>query len=265
MRGAVPNFSLFGHVLFSIYYGMLWPYLILAFFFPHPPAKTSTLSTAIAYLPASKCSCRNWPECQRGTIGLQTMVIARGSLLLKEMMMLRDVPKEERPRERLVRDGAKALSDQELLAIVLRSGTRQESVLQLSQRLLSHFEGLKFLKDASVEELQKIKGIGLTKAVQVIASIELGSRLAKLKREERFTIRSPEDGANYVMDDMRFLSQEHFVCLFLNTKNQVLHKKTIFIGSLNASIVHPREVFKEALRRSCASIICFHNHPSGDP
>ncbi len=80
-----------------------------------------------------------------------------------------------------------------------------------------------------------------------------------------YSIRSPEDGANYVMNDMRFLSQEHFVCLYLNTKNQVLHKQTIFIGSLNASIVHPREVFKEAFRRSAASIICVHNHPSGDP
>jgi DNA repair protein RadC len=93
----------------------------------------------------------------------------------------------------------------------------------------------------------------------------LGKRVSRLQIDERYIIRSPDDGAKYVMDEMRFLSQEHFVCIYLNTKNQVLHKKTVFIGSLNASIVHPREVFKEAMRRSAASIICFHNHPSGDP
>jgi DNA repair protein RadC len=87
----------------------------------------------------------------------------------------------------------------------------------------------------------------------------------RLTYDDRYVIRSPQDGANYVMEEMRFLSQEHFVCLYLNTKNQVLHKQTVFIGSLNASIVHPREVFKEAFKRSAASLICFHNHPSGDP
>ncbi|MFC7393189.1 RadC family protein [Scopulibacillus cellulosilyticus] len=185
--------------------------------------------------------------------------------MLEEVLMIRDVPKEERPRERLIKEGAHVLSNQELLAIILRTGTREESVLQLSHRLLHKFEGLTLLKEASVEELESVKGIGKTKAVQLIAAIELGRRVSQLRNEERYVIRSPEDGAKYVMEDMRFLAQEHFVCLYLNTKNQVLYQKTIFIGSLNASIVHPREVFKEALRRSAASIICFHNHPSGDP
>ncbi|TCP32236.1 DNA replication and repair protein RadC [Scopulibacillus darangshiensis] len=184
---------------------------------------------------------------------------------MSDVLMIRDVPKEDRPRERLIREGAHVLSNQELLAIVLRTGSQQESVLQLSQRLLHDFEGLRLLKDASVEELKKVKGIGMTKAVQIMASLEFGRRINQMKYGDRHVIRSPEDGANYVMEDLRFLTQEHFVCLYLNTKNQVLHQQTVFIGSLNASIVHPREVFKEAFRRSAASIICFHNHPSGDP
>lgn len=180
-------------------------------------------------------------------------------------LMIRDFPQDERPRERFVHQGAESLSNHELIAILLRTGTKAESVLQLANRLLSHFEGLRDLKSATLEEITSIKGIGDAKAIQLLSAIELGRRIANLSYTERYVIRSPEDGANYVMNDMRFLSQEHFVCLYLNTKNQVLHKKTIFIGSLNASIVHPREVFKEALRRSAASIICFHNHPSGDP
>lgn len=186
-------------------------------------------------------------------------------LVNDDPIMIRDVPQDERPRERLLKEGAQTLSNQELIAIILRTGTVNESVLQVSQRLLRQFEGLKLLKDASVEELTKIKGIGKAKAVQLMASIELGKRFGRLNMDETYTIHSPEDGANYVMEDMRFLQQEHFVSLYLDTKNKVIHKQTVFVGSLNASIVHPREVFKEGLRRSAASIICFHNHPSGDP
>jgi len=179
--------------------------------------------------------------------------------------MIRDVPVCERPRERLLKEGSDALSNQELIAVILGSGTKQESVLQLSQQILHDFNGLRLLKDSTVEELKRIKGIGDTKAVQLLAALELGSRVHKQHQEERYIIRSPEDVSRYVMEDMRFLTQEHFVALYLNTKNHVLHKKTIFIGSLNASIVHPREVFKEAFRYSAAAIICLHNHPSGDP
>jgi DNA repair protein RadC len=179
--------------------------------------------------------------------------------------MIRDYPQDQRPRERLLVDGPASLSNHELLAILLRTGSKEESVLQLANRLLNHFEGLRMLKDATIEELTSMKGIGKTKAIQIMAAIELGRRMGRLRYDDRYIIRSPEDGAKYVMEDMRFLSQEHFVCLYLNTKNQVLHRQTIFIGSLNASIVHPREVYKEAFRRSAASIICIHNHPSGDP
>lgn len=182
-----------------------------------------------------------------------------------ETLMIRDYPQAERPRERFMKNGPESLSNHELLAILLRTGTKEESVLQLANKLLIHFEGLRLLKDATLDEMTAIKGIGSTKAIQILAAVEVGRRIANLSLEDRYVIRSPEDGAKYLMNDLRFLSQEHFVCLYLNTKNQVLHKQTIFIGSLNASIVHPREVFKEAFRRSAASIICLHNHPSGDP
>ncbi|HAM81431.1 RadC family protein [Ornithinibacillus bavariensis] len=179
--------------------------------------------------------------------------------------MIKDVPKEDRPRERLLSLGASHLSNQELLAILLGSGTKDESVMALANRLLMHFEGLKLLKDATIEELTAIKGIGSAKGVLILSALELGKRLSQYKASEKYVIRSPEDGADYIMEELRNLNQEHFVVLFLNTKNQIIHRQTIFIGSLNASIVHPREVFREAVKRSAASIIVAHNHPSGDP
>ncbi|MFC4737442.1 DNA repair protein RadC [Bacillus daqingensis] len=180
-------------------------------------------------------------------------------------MMIRDVPKSERPRERLMHYGPEALSNQELLALLLGSGTRRESVMDLAGRLIQTFDGLKLLKDATVSELMDVKGIGEAKAVQVRAALEIGRRIKQFPVEETHVVRSPQDVADYMMEEMRHLKQEHFVALYLNTKNAVLHKKTIFIGSLNASLVHPREVFKEALRYSSASLICLHNHPSGIP
>ncbi|AXI09594.1 JAB domain-containing protein [Oceanobacillus zhaokaii] len=176
------------------------------------------------------------------------------------MITIKDVPTEERPRERLLSLGSGQLSNQEILAILLGSGTREESVMALSNRILMHFEGLKLLKDATIEELIAIKGIGEAKGVLILAAIELGKRMNQYKPNEKYIIRSPDDGASYVMEEMRHLNQEHFVVLFLNTKNQIIHRQTIFIGSLNASIVHPREVYREAVKRSAASIIVAHNH-----
>lgn len=162
----------------------------------------------------------------------------------KSTIMIKNVPKEDRPRERMLRLGASHLSNQEIIAIILGSGTRYESVMNLANRVLMHFEGIKLLSDATIEELTAIKGIGPAKGVTLLATIELAKRINEYKPEDRYTIRSPEDGADYVMEEMRTLAQEHFVALFLNTKNQIIHQQTIFIGSLNASIVHPREVVR---------------------
>lgn len=180
-------------------------------------------------------------------------------------LMIKNVPKEDRPRERAVRLGPNHLTNQELLAILLGSGSKEESVMTLAGRVLMHFEGLKLLHDATIEELTAIKGIGPAKGVQILAAIELGRRMSQYKPHEKYVIRSPDDGASFIMEELRMLKQENFVVLFLNTKNQVIHRQTIFVGSLNASIVHPREVFREAVKRAAASIIVAHNHPSGDP
>ena len=180
-------------------------------------------------------------------------------------LKIRDIPLEERPRERLMACGPKALSHAELLAVLLRTGTAEESAVQLASRILKQSGGLRNLADLGMEQLMQIKGIGAAKAAQMIACIELGRRLAKSELGERAVIRSPEDAAEYLMEDLRYQQSEHFVCLFLNTKNQVIAQETLSIGSLNASIVHPREVFRAAIKRSSASIICAHNHPSGDP
>lgn len=180
-------------------------------------------------------------------------------------LKIRDVHREDRPRERLIRQGAQSLSNQELIAILLRTGTKEESVLALANRVLNYFEKLHELKYATLEEIVSIKGIGEAKAVQLLAAIELGRRLSQKQIDGRYVIRSPQDAATFLMPDMSSLQQEHFVVLFLNVKNQILHKQTIFIGSLNSSIVHPREIFREAVKRSAASIICAHNHPSGVP
>src|SRR5699024_1953353 len=171
------------------------------------------------------------------------------------------LPTKEQPKERIMSDGAAYLSNHELLSLLI--GHNHDD--QTGKELLSVFENVRSLSQATIEELTSINGIGRGKATQLLAAFELGKRVSQYKTEEQFIIRSPEDGANYVMEEMRTLNQEHLIALFLDTKNKVMHKLTIFIGSLNASVVHPREIFREAVKRSAASLIIFHNHPSGNP
>lgn len=178
---------------------------------------------------------------------------------------LRDIPQDERPRERMLQQGAQALSNAELLAILLRTGTVAESAVRLAERILRESGSLRSLTDMRLEQLTSIKGVGPAKALQIQAGIELGRRLARAAFEERPVIRSPHDAAGLLMEELRFLNKEHFVCLFLNTKNHVIGQETVSVGSLNATVVHPREVYRSAIQRSSASIICAHNHPSGDP
>lgn len=179
--------------------------------------------------------------------------------------VMRDIPVEERPRERMLEVGANGLSNAELLAILLRTGVKNISAVQLAQKVLLATNGLPGLAACPIGDLTSIHGLGQAKAVQLKAGIELGRRLTKTSREALYTIKSPEDAASYLMEDLRYLEKEQFVCLFLNTKNQVSGQEVLSIGSLNASIVHPREVFRAAIRSGCASVLCAHNHPSGDP
>lgn len=179
--------------------------------------------------------------------------------------MLRDVPHDERPRERMMRYGAEALSHSELIAILLRTGTKRESAVHLAARILKECGSLRGLVDMSMSELVAIRGIGPAKAVQLRAGIELGRRVSRGGSSDPVTVRRPQDAADYVMEDLKLLRKEHFVCLFLNTKNHIIARETLSIGTLNASLVHPREVFRAAIKHNSASLICIHNHPSGDP
>lgn len=184
---------------------------------------------------------------------------------LQPHVLIREIPVDERPRERMMQHGASSLSNAELLAILLRTGTASQSAVHIAERILSQTAGLKGLTDSTIETLVQVRGVGPAKAVQILAGVELGRRISRTIPEERLTVRSPQDAADFMMDELQHLTQEHFVCLFLNTKNQVIGKETIFVGSLNASIVHPREIFRKAVQRASAAIICLHNHPSGDP
>lgn len=185
-------------------------------------------------------------------------------LSLNKPIKIRDLPKEERPRERLIRHGADRLANKELLAILLRTGTQQESALGLAEKLLSRFDSLRELAGASFEELVSVSGIGPAKATDILAAFELAKRLADSQMEFQGVVNSPQDAAQMVLRELSLEDKEHFMIIMLNTKHRVIAKKVISIGHLNASLVHPREMFKEAIKRSSAAVILVHNHPSGD-
>ena len=169
------------------------------------------------------------------------------------------------PRERLMEQGANALRNDELLAIVLQSGNKGTSVMELADRVLCQAGGLLGLLDTTVEELTAVHGIGVAKALQIAACVELGRRIVRSPGEVKRQIRCAEDAAEYVMDRMRHLKKEHFFILHLDTKHRLIGEEVVSVGSLDASIVHPREIFKSAVKRSASAILCLHNHPSGDP
>ncbi|KUO58257.1 MAG: hypothetical protein APF84_05310 [Gracilibacter sp. BRH_c7a] len=178
---------------------------------------------------------------------------------------LKDLPEDLKPRERLYQLGPEVLSNREILAILLRTGTQGENVLELAERILTEAGGLIGLARLSIYELEQVHGIGPAKAAQVKAALELGKRSISADPAARPVINSPSDVADLVMEEMRILDREHFRIMHLSTRNNVLGISAVSVGSLNSSIVHPRECFKEAIRRNANSIILLHNHPSGDP
>ena len=178
---------------------------------------------------------------------------------------IKELPTGERPRERLEHYGASALSTTELLAIILRTGVGGQNVLELSSGLLAQHEGLVGLARASFAELRQTKGIGPAKVTQLKAALELGRRLLIATPQARPQVRSPADAANLLMGEMGLLEQEHLRTLLLDTKNHVLGSPTIYVGSINTSLIRVAEIFREAIKANCAGIIVAHNHPSGDP
>lgn len=182
-------------------------------------------------------------------------------------IMMKDLPTEERPREKLMKRGAQSLSNAELLAILLRTGTQEESVMRVAERILieSGEDGLSGLAHSSIESLMKRKGVGEAKAVTIAAALELGKRVAAGESQKRVIIHSSDDVAKYMMPRLRYCDREHFYVVLLNTKNHVITAPLISVGTLSESLVHPRELFKEAVNHSASSVILVHNHPSGDP
>ncbi len=178
---------------------------------------------------------------------------------------IRELPASERPRERIQHYGASALSNAELLAIILRTGVGGENVLNMAQRLLSTYRGLAGLARASFGELEREHGVGVAKTAQIQAALELGRRLLIASPDERPQITSPADAANLLMPEMALLEQEHLRVLLLDTKHHVLASPTVYMGNVNTSVIRVAEVFREAIRVNCAAIIVAHNHPSGDP
>nr|WP_330397033.1 DNA repair protein RadC [Anaerovirgula multivorans] len=179
---------------------------------------------------------------------------------------IKEMPECERPREKLLTHGVNALSNAELLAIILSTGTKEMSAIDLANHIIhSSKEGLRVLTNCTIEELSLTKGVGLAKSSQIIAAIELGKRIALTSKANNYKIKSPDDVSHLLMEEMRYLKKEFFNIILLNTKNEVIAVENISIGSVNASIVHPREVFVRAIKRTSSSIILVHNHPSGDP
>ena len=185
---------------------------------------------------------------------------------MKKSFTIHDLPISERPRERLQKFGVEALSAQEILALILGRGIAGESVMVTAQRLLSQFSNLKGIANASMEELSQIKGIGVAKASQIKAAFELAKRLEDyLETGSKPLVKTPDDVVTLVRSRLKGKKKEHFLALLLNTRNQLIKVSEISVGSLDTSIVHPREAFKEAITASAASVIFVHNHPSGDP
>ena len=178
---------------------------------------------------------------------------------------VRDLPRQERPRERLQKFGPEALSAQELLALVIGRGIPKKSVMNIAQELLARFGNIKAISQATIEELSQIKGIGLAKAAQIKACFELGKREELEPELKNFDIKDPEAVVKAIRASIKDKAKEHFKLILLNPRNKIIGISTISIGTLNASLVHPREVFKDAIMHSAASVVLAHNHPSGDP
>lgn len=180
-------------------------------------------------------------------------------------MLIKNIPEFERPRERFLKYGVENLSNSELISILLNNGTKNKSVKELSDSILNNINNISDLKDFTLNRLTEIKGIGKVKAITILSALELGKRVYYKKNEAKIKMNSAEKVYNYMREELYGKKQEYFYALYLDSKKNLIDKKLLFIGTINKSIVHPREIFKHAYLLSASSIICVHNHPSGDP
>jgi len=180
-------------------------------------------------------------------------------------ILIKDIPISDRPRERLMKFGVKNISNEDLISIILKTGTKDKSVKDLSIVILSKFKDIRNLRDLEVNSLTNIKGIGSVKAIELIAAIELGRRVYLEKTINEVKIGNTKDVYDYFNEELKDKKQEHFYALYLDNKKKVICKKLLYVGTINGSVAHPREIFKVAYLSSASFIICVHNHPSGDP
>lgn len=180
-------------------------------------------------------------------------------------MKIKDIPLLERPRERLIKYGKENLSNEELLSIILKTGNSNNSVKDISNELLKKIEKIENLKDMTLNKLKEIKGIGDAQALSILSIIELGKRIyIDNQTDNKVILKTPSQIYDYIKSELIFKNQEYFYCIYVNTKKELIERKLLFMGTVNRSIVHPREVFKHAYLCSASGIICVHNHPSGD-
>lgn len=185
---------------------------------------------------------------------------------VKKVITIKEMPWEERPREKMMKYGVSALSNTELLAVLIGTGTKDTTALTLATSILSlGKDGISFLGHCMPEDLCAINGVGMAKSCQIVAAIALGKRIATNPRSKRVRINSPDEVAALFMEELRYLKKEFFRVLLLNTKNEIIGVEDASIGNLNSSIVHPREIFCSAIKKSASSMIVVHNHPSGNP
>ncbi len=177
---------------------------------------------------------------------------------------VKDWPNNERPRERLIKQGSEALSESELLAIILRTGSANQNVVDLSKSILKKYD-LRDLSVATYAEINKFNGVSKAKACQLMACFEIGKRLASVSNVKKTYIESSDDIASVLFPELRFIKKEKFIGVYLDSRNSLIKMETISVGNLNSSIIHPRELFKVAIQLSANSVIIAHNHPSGDP
>lgn len=179
--------------------------------------------------------------------------------------LIKNIPKNSRPRERLIKYGEKSLSDDELIAIILKTGTKDISVKDLALNVLNKFQNISDLKNVELNTIKNIKGIGLVKAIELKAAIELGRRVYLDKDINEIQIKNSKDVYEYFNNLLKDKKQEYFYVLYLDNKKKIITNKLLYIGTINGSVSHPREIFKMAYLTSASFLICVHNHPSGDP
>lgn len=188
--------------------------------------------------------------------------------MLKPQKTMKELPKEEQPYEKFEAYGAESLSDAELLAVILRTGTKGMTAVALARNILGESGaewGILSIERLSLRELKKISGVGNVKAIQIKCIAELAKRIAKAEQYQKVSFRQPKSVAEYYMEEFRMKKQEHMMLIMLNTKSMLIAEKVIFKGTVNASLVSPREIFMEAVEHEAVYIILLHNHPSGDP